>query len=741
MEYERSAAEGWSLPYYGRENPAAGSAPTPAPAPAPGPKTKTAPPNQARKIIPKTTSGKSRGVSQPTRGLRVGATYYARRGSQQAPSRRMVGDVFRDSPAKSRWRAGMEPDGEMKLPDAFGRIRHAFVTTVRSTAPSRTAGRSSTVNWRADAFDAISHKTGAYVLPANYGDQVIQIWGGYGEVTAAKELLQAVITRCMEPKLSLKQLGYWSRVTAYKADRERDVDMRAKRLQRLQELRKAPSLPNEFEVMLMFLWPPDGPAMNGVLGGQLEKLDNIRTTLDVHVYQQRHMPNYICVSAHDKAVLLQVIELLCIIWREFSTKSDVRLKLYLVEPPSPAIMRTKIFLEKSSRVARPFLHGGELGRDQIRHWSNEHYLILLKNDSLLLRNLQKSLDTISIIRGHLKMRVHFGTFVLDEYRRSEKGESSYEFQEFQNMILHEQAKGRLVPGLQVGQSELLDRCLQASEFLEPLNAPKDFKSLAEIEPTHSAYFEFPGNNNTVLCLEAEFLKTWGARRFEAGQCRWFKADRKEEYGNRLPLQVSVIDFGRSDWQLEIKSFEFHDADSIGGALRAFIRSIRFQNQQAVQTIASNPRRNVHFMAEAPVSKIVEKAALRFQVKGTRYIFELARFDAYMPLKTKFIAMGSEFMVPHVHWQEKPTVSWAASVFAPEWDNVLGENANLRPGNTVEHRGNLSAFFPPGEGRDEDSGFCDFLTVVRKIADMLGPTQHVEQQCNGDVLDTDLGTLF
>lgn len=147
------------------------------------------------------------------------------------------------------------------------------------------------------------------------------------------------------------------------------------------------------------------------------------------------------------------------------------------------------------------------------------------------------------------------------------------------------------------------------------------------------------------------------------------------------------------------------------------------------------------MTEAPVSKFVEKAALRFHVKGTRYIFELARFDAYRPLRTKLIAMDSESMIPHVNWQEKPTVSWAASVFAPEWDNALGENANLRPGNTAEHGGTLSAFFPPAEGRDEDSGIWDFLTVVRKIADMLGPGQHPEQRRNGDVLDADPGTLF
>ena len=73
-------------------------------------------------------------------------------------------------------------------------------------------------------------------------------------------------------------------------------------------------------------------------------------------------------------------------------------------------------------------------------------LIQIKNDSLVLKHLQSSLDTISYIRGHLRMRVHFGTFLLDEYRRSENGECMYDFQEFQNMILHEQAKGRIVPG-------------------------------------------------------------------------------------------------------------------------------------------------------------------------------------------------------------------------------------------------------------------------------------------------------
>ncbi|CAL5872487.1 uncharacterized protein PFLUO_LOCUS6751 [Penicillium psychrofluorescens] len=65
-----------------------------------------------------------------------------------------------------------------------------------------------------------------------------------------------------------------------------------------------------------------------------------------------------------------------------------------------------------------------------------------------------------------------------------------------------------------------------------------------------------------------------------------------------------------------------------------------------------PAAKLHFIAEAPISKFVEKAALRFHVKGTRYIFELARFDAYSPLKTKLIAMDSESTIPHVHWQRK-----------------------------------------------------------------------------------------
>ena len=83
-----------------------------------------------------------------------------------------------------------------------------------------------------------------------FSDQVIQIWGDSSEVTAAKELLQAMIARCTESKPSMKQLGYWSRLPAYKEGKERDVNVQAKREQRLQELRKAPSLANEFEFMV-----------------------------------------------------------------------------------------------------------------------------------------------------------------------------------------------------------------------------------------------------------------------------------------------------------------------------------------------------------------------------------------------------------------------------------------------------------------------------------------------------------
>lgn len=164
---------------------------------------------------------------------------------------------------------------------------------------------------------------------------------------------------------------------------------------------------------------------------------------------------------------------------------------------------------------------------------------------------------------------------------------------------------------------------------------------------------------------------------------------------------------------------------------------------------SKPHRKVRFGPAVTVARFVEKAALRFRVKGTPYILELARFDEYRPIETlQLVVWNRPATPPPVEWSSSPRVSWGASLLAPDWDNMLGGQANLGAGYVAQHRGDLSAFFPSADEADMDdaAGFWKLMEVVQKIADLLGPAQTTSSSNNGyqdmtDLLDIEMGTLF
>lgn len=187
--------------------------------------------------------------------------------------------------------------------------------------------------------------------------------------------------------------------------------------------------------------------------------------------------------------------------------------------------------------------------------------------------------------------------------------------------------------------------------------------------------------------------------------------------------------------------------------------MRFQRNSDTGDICAQPRRKVIFPDSDPVSRFVEKTAIRYRLKGTNYIFEIARYDEYSrPRGAAFFGTAS--------------VSWGASVFDPNWDNLLGEHANLPVGRSARYSPDLHTFFP-SQGPSPAAnypGFWEFIGLVRRVAELLGPVRALtEQPMNaapaskdantrkepipsnhavavgahdrGGMLDADLGTLF
>lgn len=180
---------------------------------------------------------------------------------------------------------------------------------------------------------------------------------------------------------------------------------------------------------------------------------------------------------------------------------------------------------------------------------------------------------------------------------------------------------------------------------------------------------------------------------------------------------------RSDWQVEIKSLDFQEASLIDSALRSFSHSISFRRTENMGDISAAPERKVIFPASAPVSRFVEKTAIRYRLKGTKYTFEIARYDEYS--RTLISAFPGQIPTLIGPISEIPSTSWGASVFDPSWDNLLGQHANLPVGHSARYNSNLDTFFPPREqstSEEKHSGFWDFIRLVKQATELLSPAQ-------------------
>jgi hypothetical protein len=144
----------------------------------------------------------------------------------------------------------------------------------------------------------------------------------------------------------------------------------------------------------------------------------------------------------------------------------------------------------------------------------------------------------------------------------------------------------------------------------------------------------------------------------------------------------------------------------------------------MKNILAKPERKVIFPADAPVSRFVEKTAIRYSLKGTDYILEIARYDEYRRAEVS-VHPGQSGATITGGISETPFTTWGASIFGTNWDNLLGGHANLPVGQAARYSPSLSTFFPPKVPLpDEDGakGFWEFIDLVKLAAELLGPTQ-------------------
>lgn len=98
--------------------------------------------------------------------------------------------------------------------------------------------------------------------------------------------------------------------------------------------------------------------------------------------------------------------------------------------------------------------------------------------------------------------------------------------------------------LKLRQEELLDRCADANDLLEPIITTSRLASLKSMRPLYSVGFEFSGKRESLSRLEVYFDGPAGGLELERSRHRWYTARRGDENTHRQPLQLGVMDFLR-----------------------------------------------------------------------------------------------------------------------------------------------------------------------------------------------------
>ncbi|PGH12195.1 hypothetical protein AJ80_06815 [Polytolypa hystricis UAMH7299] len=640
-----------------------------------------------------------------------------------------------ESSSKEAWKAGIPCTLRVRLPTSYGQLKPRLVSSAKSINSIRS---------EESFFAYINRISGAFLPIPDSKDQKASIWGSPAQVDIARRIIeQFLLASELRPaKKPMAKSGKFAKTFAYSETKEAAEVLQRKHGWVLQNLREQPDPSIAFPETMLFLWPTAELPVDYSLGAGLEILDPIRLEFGYHIYPYDEIPGYIRVDGYDHDVIVTIIQRLRAKCGELMAAMHVKAKVYIVEPPEaypiqPDVRVARVLRHSGSELTytKPELLESVSEANESEGWNSRKAVLRSKNELRLRDAVEQSLRGLRFLRGHVKMRVNFGTMVLDEYRVAKSANGQYTFEEFREMLFHVMTKCHLVPGLQFEHKDgdLISRCFEAKDLLIPYE--NESGSLDEAEPFYAVNFEFEGSNASLLRLEAEFKGSQKAGVYEVSHRRWVCPRSEDKSGDkRSPLQIGVVDFERSDWQLEIKALNFDEVSNIDQSLKSFSSSIRFVLRDG-DGFRGEGRRRVTFTDTVPVTRLVEKSAVRYRLKGTKYLLELARYDTYNRVKVP-APMGLPQFFSLNRMAEVPVTTWGASLFDVNWDNELGKHATFGVGQAADWSPSLNTFFPnfdkDSDPSDMRAGFGQFVGLVNRVAALLGAAKvHPSEQTGND----------
>lgn len=186
--------------------------------------------------------------------------------------------------------------------------------------------------------------------------------------------------------------------------------------------------------------------MEEVLGENLEKLDLLREKTGVNVYQRTE----IRIEGADDSAHLEMMGKIRTLYHEAYFKSELRIRAFMVEPPPGPLQAHKIALVNPDPFSRAYIRTEFSGppfqrKTWISQLAAESKRIQLLNHDRIVECMKECLHSMDRVPSFMRLRVHFGTFVLNRFPKHSDEGFGFEFQDFYEKLRHERVEGRVVP--------------------------------------------------------------------------------------------------------------------------------------------------------------------------------------------------------------------------------------------------------------------------------------------------------
>ena len=554
----------------------------------------------------------------------------------------------------------------------------------------------SSVRVARERLDEICLKTDAHIRTPEDEETRIPIWGTEEQVEQALNELQSFELYVRKVGVRPKQGGWWKtnafdgRVASRQEEAERELVM-AEGLRILEQ-------DTEFDFEAIFLWPDELDIDRFISQHNTTALNEIRGSILCRIDFNPTGIKFIKISAnsdeHIRNIYLRVLNMV---------KEDIAQNGRFVVSNRFRLPRAEMFRDRvgldhdpKANLYLATLHGNPLPEAEVDDWNRLWLSEEDKNHNLISSAIDMSLKSLQASQRHVRMRVTFGELGFSQLELPKDDDRNYNFDEFCSMIVKRRTTLQSM-GLRTNRGNLAD-------LVETLCNMEEF---GELESRCVLHFDFEGRNNHKLRFESEFKQASASDDMEMFASRWLEFGKVDD---SEILEVNLLDFEhlKTNCQFHIGARSIYSTAAKGSQseLQSFASRVRFKAAPA--GIKAPPRRRaIYPPGRQDLIQTEEIQVARFRFKQGDGYFELHRRDIYDERTKTATPMTS---------------IWTAWYYYPEWDNILGEFASLRPGEEVPWRRNLGTFFinpkATHDSRALPRGFDAFMGEVEEISALL-----------------------